>query len=100
MPITDLTGKEPGAIICTATGFEYDKACRIIGVIWTGSTTTGDEAMVKGRLGSKQRVFWHGQTDSSNTYLGGIWGWPGLHAPDGFKIERLFAGTVYVYLSE
>ena len=92
--------KPPGAIELAATGDAYEGSCRIIGILWVGSTTSGDSVLVKGRGTNQQRVLWHGQTDVSNTYLGGIWGWPGLHAPDGFRAERIDSGTVYVYLAE
>lgn len=98
--IEDYTEKEPGAIELTATGQTYTKPCRIIGIIWVGSTTSGDVVKIKGRGTSANRTFWVGQTDVSNTYLGGIWGMPGLHAPQGFRVEALDSGTVYVYLAE
>lgn len=92
--------KPPGAIELKATGDAYTGACRIIGILWVGSTTSGDLVLIKGRGTNLNRVFWHGQTDVSNTYLGGIWGMPGLHAPDGFRADRIDSGTVYVYLAE
>ena len=92
--------KPPGAIALTATGQEYATACRIIGCLWVGSTTAGDVALLKGRGTSQHAVLWPAQTDVSNTYLGAIWGPPGVHAPDGFRAERLDSGTVYVYLAE
>ena len=92
--------KDPGAIQLTATAQEYPNPCRIIGIIWVGSTTSGDSVLIKSRGTTQNRVFWHGQTDVGNTYLGGIWGIPGLHAPEGFRAERLDSGTVYVYLAE
>jgi len=92
--------KPPGAIELTATGQEYTGSCRIIGCLWVGSTTSGDVVLIKGRGASQNRVLWPAQTDVSNTYLGAIWGPPGIHAPDGFRAEVLSAGTVYVYLAE
>ena len=92
--------KPPGAIELTAAGQAYDKPCRIIGCLWVGSTTSGDVVLVKGRNSSQQRVLWPAQTDVSNTYLGAIWGPPGIHAPDGFRADRLDSGTLYVYLAE
>ena len=92
--------KEPGAILLTATGQEYTKPCRIIGCLWGGSTTSGDVVLIQGRGTNHTKILWPGQTDVSNTYLGAIWGPPGIHAPDGFRAERLDSGTVYIYLSE
>jgi len=92
--------KEPGCILLTATGQEYTKSCRIIGILWRGATTAGDQVTIKGRNGSKQAVLWLARTDSTNTYLGAIWGPPGIHAPDGFTSTELASGEVGVYLSE
>jgi hypothetical protein len=95
-----MIAKPPGAIELTAAGQEYVSSCRIIGVLWKGSSTAGDEVMIKGRGENQNRVFWPARTDTTNTYLGAIWGPPGLHAPDGFRAEVLMSGTVYVYLAE
>ena len=92
--------KPPGAILFTAAGQHYDASCRIIGCLWVGSTTSGDRAMIRGQGKSQNATFWPAQTDVSNTYLGAIWGPPGIQAPDGFRAERLDSGTLYVYISE
>jgi hypothetical protein len=90
----------PGAEEFTATGQEYTGACRIVGILWIGSTVSGDAALVKGRGDSANRVMWAAQTDVGNTYLGAIWGPPGIHAPHGFKISALPGGRLLVYLSQ
>lgn len=92
--------KPVGAIILSARGDAWDQPCRIIGVLWEGGTTAGDRAVIMGRGPSKMSVIWPARTDTGNTYLGAIWGPPGIHAPDGFRAEVLDAGTLYVYLSE
>ena len=92
--------KAPGAIVLSATGQHFDTPCRIIGCLWVGSTTSGDVVMIKGQDESQDKVLWPAQTDVSNTYLGAIWGPPGIQAPDGFRAERIDSGTVYVYISE
>ena len=92
--------KPIGAIIFTAAGQEWDQPCRIIGILWEGTTTAGDRAELKGRGPSNTAMFWPGKTDTTSTYMGMNWGRPGLHAPDGFRVGRLDSGTLYVYLSE
>lgn len=92
--------KPVGAVRFTAAGQEHTEPCRIIGVIWVGTTTAGDTVRIQGRGGSQNAVFWPAQTDSTNTFLGAIWGAPGLHAPDGFRAATLSAGEVFIYLSE
>lgn len=91
---------EPGALTFTAVNQEYTKPCRIIGCLWVGSTVSGDVATIKGRLGSHNKTMWEAQTDSGNTYLGAIWGPPGIHAPDGFKVDQLMGGKLHVYISQ
>ncbi len=90
--------KPIGAIIMTAAGQEYDQPCRIMAVLWEGTTTLGDRVELKGRNESKNALFWPGKTDTTSTYMGMTWERPGLHAPDGFKADRLDSGTVYVYV--
>lgn len=92
--------KPAGAIVLDAPYEEYTQPCRIIGIIWEGPTTAGDRVMIRGRENSSTAVIWAARTDSANTYLGAIWGPPGINAPDGFWVEVLSAGTVYVYLPE
>lgn len=98
--IEDLTGKQAGAIELTAVGDEYDRPCRIVGILWVGATTSGDVVLIKGRGLTQNKTLWPGRTDVSNTYLGAIWGPPGIHAPHGFRAAMLDAGTVFVYLAE
>ncbi len=90
----------PGAIEVTAQNYEFTEACRIVGILWVGSTVSGDAVAVHGRGDSKLKVMWRAQTDVGNTYLGAIWGPPGIHAPQGFKVTTLPSGTLLVYLSQ
>ena len=93
--------KKPiGAIVFTASGQEWNQPCRIMGVIWEGSTSQGDRVELKGRMTSKDAMFWPARTDMTSTYMGMTWERPGLHAPDGFRADRLDSGILYVYLSE
>ena len=89
-----------GPVSFTAAGQEFLDSCRIIGCLWIGSTTSGDVVQINGRRASAKRKLWRAQTDVSNTYLGAIWGLPGIHAPDGFQAEIIGSGEVLIYLSE
>ena len=82
----------------TAAGQSYQSSCRILAVVWEGSTTAGDTAEL--RLRNPSRRFWRGRANDINTYLGINWGPYGIHARYGFTLAQLSAGTVYVYLSE
>ncbi len=82
----------------TAAGQRYDLSCRILAIIWEGSTTAGDT--VELRLQNPSRRFWRGRANDTNTYLGLNLGPYGLHAPHGFTLSQISAGTVWVYLSE
>ena len=71
--------------------------CRIMSIVWTGTTTAGDTCVVA-RIGSGATI-WKGQTDTTNTYQGISLPRAGLHCPDGFSVT-CSAGTVLVYLRE
>lgn len=92
--------KRVGPIRLTAIDQEFTEPCRIIGVLWSGSTTAGDTVEIRGRLNSATKILWPARTDTTNTYLGAIWGPPGIHAPDGFRSAVLTSGEVFVYLAE
>lgn len=90
----------PGSIEITTQGAEFTEPCRIVGILWVGATVSGDAVLVKGRGDSQNRTMWRAQTDVGNTYLGAIWGPPGIHAPQGFKVTTLPSGTLLIYLSQ
>lgn len=92
--------KDPGVIRLDTAWEAYSEPCRIIGIIWEGATTAGDTAELRGNGPSANRILWRGRTDTTNTYLGSIWGKPGIAAPDGFALSHISAGVVLVYLSE
>lgn len=92
--------KRVGPVRFTAAGQEWTEACRIIGVLWSGTTTAGDTVEIRGRGESATAILWPARTDTTNTYLGAIWGPPGIHAPDGFRAAILASGEVFVYLAE
>lgn len=90
----------PGAVTFTQVNQHYDQPCRIIGILWVGSTVSGDAVEIKGQGTSAGIIMWAAQTDVGNTYLGAIWGPPGIHAPEGFKVTALPSGKLLVYLSQ
>ena len=87
-------------ILFTAVGQSYPQSCRVVGIIWTGATTAADRVVVAGVGPSQSKVLWDAMTDTTSTYLGAMFGRPGLHVPDGFRVELLMSGRLYVYLAE
>jgi len=92
--------KRVGPIRLVAAGDEFAESCRIIGCLWVGSTTAGDTVEIRGREESATAILWSARTDTTNTFLGAIWGTPGIHAPDGFRAAVVASGEVFVYLAE
>ena len=92
--------KRGGPIVFTAAGQVHPFSCRIIGVLWEGATTAGDRVEIRGREDNLNSLLWACRTDTTNSFLGAIWGVPGVHAPDGFRAAVLASGNVLVYLSE
>ena len=88
-----------GPVILSVAGDEFLDSCRILLILWTGATTSGDTARVVSRDDTGAEI-WRGRTDSTQVYLGANFGPTGLHAPVGFKLNQISAGTVSVYLKE
>ena len=84
----------------SSAGHEWNQPCRIMGIIWEGTTNQGDRVEVKGRDASSNSIFWPAKTDMTSTYMGMTWDSPGMAAPDGFRASRLDSGVLYVYLAE
>ena len=78
-------------------GQSHTAACRIIAIVWTGTTTAGDTCLVQKRV--TLDTAWRAQTDTTNTYLGLAPTHYGIHCPNGFSVT-VSAGTVLVYLRE
>jgi hypothetical protein len=79
-------------------GQSFTSNCRVMALVWTGSTTAGDTCLVQ-KLGGSTPTVWRARTDSTNTYLGLAPTHYGIHCPDGFSVT-VSAGTVLVYLRE
>jgi hypothetical protein len=86
--------------ILTAAGQEYTNACRVMAVVWVGTTVVADKAVLTCRA-SGQRL-WKGQANDTNTYLGANFGPDGHSCPQGFRLSQLDDATseVYVYTRE
>ena len=87
-------------ILLATAGLSYPQSCRIVGIIWTGATTAADRVVLTGFGPSLSKVIWEAMTDTTSTYLGAMFGRPGLHVPDGFRVDVLMSGQLYIYLAE
>lgn len=79
------------------TGQSHAANCRIMAMVWTGTTTAGDTCTIQKRVTND--TVWKAQTDTTNTYLGLAPTHYGIHCPNGFTVT-CSAGTVLVYLRE
>lgn len=88
-----------GPIVFEVAGDSYVDAARINAIIWEASTTAGDRAVLRHRL--THELLWSGRATGSHTYAGGNLGDTGIHAPEGFYVDRLDGtGVLMVYLRE
>ena len=83
----------------TVAGQSYDFSCRILAIVWVGATTSGDTVELRHQGGTIRRI-WEARTSDTQTYLGLNLGPYGIHALNGFKLQQISAGRLYVYLSE
>jgi hypothetical protein len=87
-----------GPVVLDTIGQSYTLPCRIASILWVGTTTAGDIALLRHRTSNEE--LWKGQTDATNTYLGMNFSPKGHHCPNGFTVAQLSSGKVYVYLVE
>ena len=88
-------------IIVQVEGDRYIDPARIKAIVWVGSTTAGDEAVL--RCPETHRRLWRVRTSDTNTYMGIEFSDRGITAPYGFELVRHDAGAnaeLYVYLLE
>lgn len=88
-------------IIVQAVGDRYIDPARIRAIIWVGSTTAGDECIL--RCPETHRRLWRVRTPDTNTYMGVDFGDRGIAAPYGFEVIRHDAGAnaeLYIYITE
>ncbi len=85
----------------TAPGQSHNHACRVIAIVWTGTTTAADTCLITKNNPPDNDTVWRAQTDTTNTYLGLAPTKYGIHCPAGFTVDTMTAGThVLVYLAE
>jgi hypothetical protein len=87
-----------GPIKLAVVGDSYPYSCRILAIIWEGSATAGDRAVVTDI--STGNVVWPGRAADTNNYTGANFGLEGISCPKGFALSLLNSGIVYVYLRE
>jgi hypothetical protein len=82
----------------TVEGDEFIEPCQVAAIIWEGATSAGDTVeLVQRDTGA---LIWPGRTSETSTYLGVNLGPNGVPAPEGFRVARLDAGRLCVYLKE
>lgn len=87
-----------GPVLLESAGDAYTDGARINTIIWDGATSQGDRVVLRHRNGGE--LLWQARTDITNTYLGANFGESGIHAPEGFHVDRLDAGVLLIYLRE
>ena len=87
-----------GPVVLVNPGDQFTDACRIIAIVWTGTTTSGDTVVLRHRVGNE--MLWEGITNTTKTYLGINLGPNGEHCPNGFYLASIAAGTLKVYINQ
>jgi hypothetical protein len=89
----------PGPIVLSTVGATYTPACRLLGILWEGSTTAGDRVEI--RCPQTNALLCALRTADSNSCLGITFPAKGIAAPFGFKLTTAPASqTIQVYLME
>lgn len=90
--------KNTGPVRLAAVGDTYTDPARIGKILWTGVTEAAQTCqMLDPTTGS---ILWTAITAGTATHLAENFGERGLHAPNGFKLDQISAGVVYVYINE
>lgn len=87
----------PNPVVLEAEGDSYTPSCRIMVVIWVGTTVSGDRVILNDYKSGK--VLWEGATDTTTTYLGANFSEFNVPA-EGFIVSRLDGGRLLVYLAQ
>ena len=87
-----------GPAVLVNAGDSFTDGCRIAAIVWTGTTTSGDTVVLRHRGGNE--LLWEGMTNTTKTYLGINLGPNGEHAPNGFYLAQISAGSVKVYIAQ
>lgn len=87
-----------GPVRLQVAGDQYLQTARVAAIVWDSNSTSGDTVrLVDPVVGA---VLWSSRTDSTQTYLGLNIGPKGMHCPNGFQLQQISSGTLYVYLAE
>ena len=87
-----------GPAVLVNPGDQFTDACRIIAIVWTGTTVSGDTVVLRHRVTNE--LLWEGMTNTTKTYLGINLGPNGEHCPNGFYLASIAAGTLKVYINQ
>jgi hypothetical protein len=82
----------------SVAGDTFVKSARILAVVWEGVTSSGHSIELRDPVTSI--VLWAARTSDTQTYLGINLGIEGLPCPNGFKLQQISAGRLFVYLRE
>ncbi len=82
--------------VATAAPAGTDQSGRVIAILWVGTTTAGDQVLLRNGDG---RVLWEAITDTTSTYLGISMGSYGINV-SGVSVARLDSGRILVYYAE
>lgn len=89
--------RESGApVVMSVVGDTFTEGCRILVIIWDSASSVGDTVKLIDRVTNE--VLWVGRTDSIATNQGANFGMEGLHCPNGFKLNQISSGSLYIYI--
>lgn len=90
-----LASKAP--VVLQTVGDVFSPPCRIMAIVWTGTTTSGDTVQLRDKLTGE--LLWEAFTDTTKTYLGINLSDLNVHT-NGFRAAAISAGKVIVYLAQ
>ena len=95
--MSHVPGFSQAPVLLDSVGDEFTENCRIMAIIWYGTTTSGDDAEIKDRVTGE--ILWAAKTDTTATYLGISFSDINLGCA-GFMASVLDAGTILVYIAQ
>ena len=88
---------ESGTLVFTAAQDKYPFSCRVLAIVWRGTTTAADVARLRDLATNK--ILWEGQADGTNTYQGLTYPRPHLDVKGGIEVDALPAGQITITLA-
>jgi len=85
-------------VVMTKAGEIYGFRSRINAIVWEGATTSGDTVELIDPI--TKYPLWAGRTSDTQTYLGVNLGERGTPAPNGFILNQISSGRLFVYIRE